>query len=167
MLKRVTPGLTDKSLVTGKKIEFKDIDLTFAARPGSVNTSGQRQGDVYKKNDVNAVIQAVETILLTNTQEKPFYPSFGANIRASLFDMVESYSERVLREQVIAALERDEPRVVVKDVQFYDGEKMVRKGVASAFERGSLSNTIALVIIFTVENQEGEFTARVNMNRLR
>lgn len=167
MLKRVTPGLTDKSLVTGKKIEFKDIDLTFSARPGSVNTSGQRQGDIYKKNDVNAVIQAVETILLTNTQEKPFYPSFGANIRASLFDMVESYSERVLREQVIAALERDEPRVVVKDVQFYDGEKMVKKGIATAFERGSLSNTIALVIIFTVENQEGEFTARVNMNRLR
>ena len=110
-LKRVTPGKTDTTLVTGKQKEYKDLDLTFSAKPGSLNEDGVQQGDLYKKTDAAAVIQSVENILLTNRLEKPFNPTYGANLRAMLFDMVETYSERIIRNQIINALQRDEPRV--------------------------------------------------------
>lgn len=167
-LRRITPGLTnDKRLVTGKQIDYKDIDLTFTAKSGSINEQGIRQGDIFKKTDVAAVIQSVENILLTNRLEKPFTPNFGGNLRAMLFDMVESYSERFLKQRIIEALKRDEPRVTVTDVKFYDSEKLVQAGAANVFGRDSLRNTIAIVVEFEIDNSDGVFTARVNMNRLR
>lgn len=87
-LKRVTPGLTDTTLVTGKKIRNSDIDLTFNTKAGALNEEGVMQGDIYKKHDAAAVIQAVENILLTNHFEKPFNPFFGGNLRAMLFETV-------------------------------------------------------------------------------
>lgn len=166
-LKRVTPGKTDTTLVTGKQKEYKDLDLTFSAKPGSLNENGVQQGDLYKKTDAAAVIQSVENILLTNRLEKPFNPTYGANLRAMLFDMVETYSERIIRNQIINALQRDEPRVTVTDVRFYDEDKLVAAGAASVFGRDSLRNTVAIVVHFEIDNSEGEFTARVNLNRLR
>jgi phage baseplate assembly protein W len=171
-LRRVTPGLKDNTLVTGKKIEYSDIDLTFTAKSGSptsyVNGTGTDfKGDVFKKTDAAAVIQSVQNILLTNRLEKPFKPKYGANLRAMLFETVETYSETIISQMVTNALARDEPRVTVTDVKFFDGDDLVRKGAGSIFSRNSLRNTVAVIVEFTIENEQGEFTARVNMNRLR
>jgi phage baseplate assembly protein W len=166
-LKRVTPGKTDTTLVTGKKIDYKDIDLSFSAKPGSINEDGKKQGDVYKKVDTAAVIQAVENVLLTDRLEKPFNPNYGANLRSMLFDMVETYSEELVRRQIIRALNRDEPRVTVTDVKFYDGNRLVNSGAASIFDRDSLRNTVAIIVEFEIDNSQGQFSARVNLNRLR
>lgn len=164
-LKRVTPGLTDTTLVTGKKIRNSDIDLTFNTKPGALNEAGVMQGDIYKKHDAAAVIQAVENILLTNHFEKPFNPFFGGNLRAMLFETVENYSEPFVRDMVTQAIERDEPRAKVVDVKFYDGKDAIRRGAQTL--RDNFRNTIYIRVEFRVETQEGTLTAAVNMNRLR
>lgn len=166
-LQRITPGLTDNTLVTGRKIVYKDIDLTFSAKSGSLDSDGTFRGDLFKKTDTAAVIQSVGNVLLTNRLEKPFAPSFGGDLRAMLFDMVETYSESLIRGQIINALERDEPRVKVTDVQFFDGDRLVERGAARIFDRDSMRNTVAIKVFFQIDNAEGEFTAQVNMNRLR
>lgn len=171
-LKRVTPGLKDNTLVTGKQIEFKDVDLTFTAKTGSPTSysSGVGQdlkGDVFKKTDAAAVIQSVQNILLTNKLEKPFNPQYGANLRSLLFENVENYSEGIMTELIENALARDEPRVTVTNVKFFDGDTAVESGAASIFSANSLRNAVSIIVEFTIENEEGEFSARVNMNRLR
>lgn len=164
-LKRVTPGLTDTTLVTGKKIQYTDVDLGFNAKPGAENEQGVMQGDVYKKTDNAAVIQAVENILLTNHYEKPFNLFYGANLRAMLFETVENYSETLVREMITNAIKRDEPRVEVVDVVFYDGSTAIERGVQSL--RDNFRNTVYIKVEFRIENSDGTFTASVNMNRLR
>lgn len=164
-LKRQTPGLTDTTLVTGKKIQYTDVDLGFNAKPGAENEDGVMQGDVYKKVDHAAVIQSVENILLTNHYEKPFNLFYGANLRAMLFETVENYSESIVRGMIERAIKRDEPRVDVTNVTFYDGKTAIERGVQSL--RDNFRNTVYIKVEFRIENSEGTFTASVNMNRLR
>jgi len=171
-LKRVTPGLKDNTLVTGKQIEYKDIDLTFTAKSGAASSysgsvGSDFKGDIFKKTDAAAVIQSVQNILLTNKLEKPFNPNYGANLRSMLFENVESYSETIIRDLITNAIGRDEPRATVTDVKFYDGNTLTERGAANVFSRNSLRNTVSIVVEFTIENAQGEFSARVNMNRLR
>ena len=47
-LRRITPGLTDKTLVTKKQKFYKDVDLAFLPKIGAVDSDGVRRGDVYK-----------------------------------------------------------------------------------------------------------------------
>ena len=55
------------SLISSRKINYRDIDLSFAAKPA---------GDLFKKVDAASVKQAVKNLLLTNRGEKPFQPEF-------------------------------------------------------------------------------------------
>jgi len=61
-------NLQTPSIITTRKRNFSDLDLTF-----TVKTTG----DVYKKIDAGAVKQSVKTILQTNYNERPFNPTFG------------------------------------------------------------------------------------------
>ena len=56
-------NLGTRSIITTKNVVYKDIDLTFTAKPS---------GDIYKKEDAAAVKQSVKNILMTNIMEKPF-----------------------------------------------------------------------------------------------
>ena len=65
-IKRITPGFTDKTLVTKKQKFYKDINLAFLPKRGIIDFDGVRQGAIFKKVDVAAVVQSLTTILLTN-----------------------------------------------------------------------------------------------------
>jgi len=164
-LKRITPGLTDKTLVTSKQKLYSDIDLSFKVKSGSLNEEGVRQGDVFKKTDVAAVIQSVETILLTNHLEKPYRPFFGANIRSMLFELDANYSESAIREQITKAVEKDEPRAKITEVRFYSGNEQIPRGAQNI--RSFADNSVYIQVEFRILNSEETFTAAVNMNRLR
>jgi phage baseplate assembly protein W len=82
-----------------------------------------------------------------------------------LFETVESYSETLVREMIEQAIKRDEPRVEVTNVTFYDGKTAIERGVQSL--RDNFRNTVYIKVEFRIENSEGTFTASVNMNRLR
>ena len=171
-LRRITPGLTDKTLVTKKQKFYKDVDLAFLPKIGAVDSDGVRRGDVYKKVDVAAVIQSVSTILLTNKNEKPFLPDFGADLRTFLFESIEYYSESVVSAVVRNAIKKYEPRIRVEDVIFTDvgADKQVPKGATSLtyWNYGTEGRyAIMITVVGVILNTNETVSIDVNMNRLR
>jgi phage baseplate assembly protein W len=95
---------------------YSDID--FAFRP--VQMQGDKPGDVALKKDVEAVKQSVLNILKTNRGERPFLPSFGANIRSYLFENVDPVTKELIKEEIVFALRNFEPRVNILSIDVSD-----------------------------------------------
>ena len=162
-LTRTSPGLKTNTLTTGKQDFYSDIDLTFTAKPGSPDADGNFTGDIYKKKDTAAVLQSIQNILLTNTQEKPFEPTFGANLQSMLFDNTVAFSSSFIKGQIQNAINRWEPRAEVKQIKFYIGQELISEGIVDF--RQYVSNEVRVHIDVLIDN-EG-FVATVNMSRLR
>lgn len=152
------------SLVTSRSIQYKDIDLTLETKEGvtildSVGLQvGQLSGDVYKKLDAAAVTQALKTLLMTNEFEKPFQPTFGANIQKVLFDNVSDYTDNDFAELIKAAIFRFEPRVIVSNI-------IVDLGPFGTNDFNI--NTVNITVVFSLANKEEQFTFNTTLNRLR
>lgn len=162
-LQRQSPGLSKNTLVTSKTVPFKDIDLSFAAKPGSRGSDGVLRGDVYKKEDVDAVLQSVQNILLTNTLEKPFEPSFGANLRQLMFENTNALSENFITGIIKTSIERWEPRAKLVGVKYYAGNSLIRPQVEDL--RSFVMNEVSIEIELIVNNTG--IVTTVNMNRFR
>lgn len=96
--------LNTPSIITSRKVNYTDIDLSFTARPS---------GDIYKVTDAAAVKQAVKNILLTNPGEKPFHPNFGAGLNNLIFELVDDDSEEEINDAIEIAIKNYEPRAKV------------------------------------------------------
>ena len=94
-------NLGSSSILGARTKLYKDIDLTFAAKPS---------GDIFKKTDAAAVKQAIKNLMLTNYFEKPFQPRFGANLRGLLFELADDDAEEDIEERCINAINVFEPR---------------------------------------------------------
>ena len=94
-------NLGTSSIIGSRTKLYKDIDMTFAAKPS---------GEIFKKTDAAAVKQAVKNLMLTNHFEKPFQPRFGANLRDLLFDLADDDAEEDIEERCINAINVFEPR---------------------------------------------------------
>ena len=100
-------NLGSSSILGARTKLYKDIDLTFAAKPS---------GDIFKKTDAAAVKQAIKNLMLTNYFEKPFQPRFGANLRDLLFDLADDDAEEDIEERCINAINVFEPRAQALNV---------------------------------------------------
>ena len=100
-------NLGSSSILGARTKLYKDIDLTFAAKPS---------GDIFKKTDAAAVKQAVKNLMLTNNFEKPFQPKFGGNLRDMLFDLADDDAEEDIEERVKNAIGVFEPRAQALNV---------------------------------------------------
>jgi phage baseplate assembly protein W len=138
--------LSKVTIAATRNRSYVDIDLSFDKKPTS--------GEIYKKTNAAAVKQAVKTLLLTNRNEKPFQPYFGANLNNYLFELAEAGSEREIESEIRNAIEVYEPRVDA-------GSLVVRAKVLPDYN--SLDVTIIFKIINT--NERVEFTTV--LNRLR
>lgn len=172
-IKRITPGVSDTSLVTTTPREYKDVDLNFTAKRGTLFDDGSRKGDVYKKTDTNSVIQSIENILLTNHYDKPFQPLFGADLIRLLFELNTTISEPKIEQIVRKEIERHEPRVQVVTVEVYDtgAEAMVPKGIENVFfyssSPGAKDHSLIIYVTVRIKNTGEEVRVPVNMNRIR
>ena len=172
-LKRITPGLDDATLITTVRRRYRDMDLKHYPKRGTVFEDGKRRGDVFVKEDVKAIDQSIQNILLTNHYEKPFDPFFGGNLRRLLFELNTLISEDEVEETVRTALERDEPRVDVISVDVYDAgaDEMIPKGSPNVFfyaTSGESARHHLIVNVYCKIKATGqEITTSVNMNRLR
>jgi phage baseplate assembly protein W len=164
-LKKITPGLSDKTFVTNKTKFNSDIDLSFNPKPGSLGSDNVQRGDIYKKTDAAAVTQSIENILLTNFNEKPFEPKFGSNLRSMLFELNDDFSESFISQIIKNSIALWEPRASVLSVKLYADEELIRTG--SEFVVQNINNIISIKVEFLIRNLEGTFTASVNINRLR
>ena len=131
------------SLVSGRKRVYSDIDLTFAKKP---------DGDVFKKQNVADVKQAVKNLLLTNFGEKPFNPFFGGNLNDFLFELNDGINEVDVEDEVRRAIENHEPRAQVLDVE------------AIALPD---NNDIRVTITFKVVSLDEQVSITVSLARLR
>ena len=174
-LKRIQPGLSDTTLVTTVSKNYRDVDLSFASKRGTVFEDGVRRGDVFKKVDIRSIEQSVENILLTNKGEKPFQPRFGSDLRRLLFELNTMVTEPDVRRTVERALEFYEPRIEVLDVEIADlgaDNRKVPKGSANVFlystsKQGEMRYSLVITVIARIKNTGQEIATQVNMNRLR
>lgn len=97
-------NLSQRALVTTRSRAYSDIDLTFTNRPS---------GDIYKKTEAAAVKQAVRNLILTNYNEKPFQPDFGAGIQGLLFELADDETADDINIQIRQAIENYESRARV------------------------------------------------------
>jgi phage baseplate assembly protein W len=131
------------SIITSRSMVFRDIDLSFTARPN---------GEIYIKKDAAAVVQALKNLIQTNYYEKPFQPFFGGNIRSMLFELADEESEDELREQIIDAINVYEPRAQLRRLE-----------TNLNLERNDLNVTIE----FQVVNTSEQVTFTTIISRLR
>ena len=172
-IKRIEPtNLNSATLSTTVNKNYKDVDLSFANKSGTVFEDGVKRGDVYKKVDIRAVEQSMKNILLTNYYEKPFQPFFGADLRRLLFELDTMVSEPQVRDLITRAIRKWEPRVQINKIDLYlPGDEMVPKGTSDIFfyatNNNTESHTLLVVIYGSIRNTGQEINTRVNMNRLR
>lgn len=95
------------TLVTSRNRVYKDIDLSFTAKPN---------GELYIKRDAAAVKQAVKNLIQTNHFEKPFEPFYGGNVRGLLFELAYEDIEDDVYDNIKYALETYEPRAEIIDI---------------------------------------------------
>ena len=90
---------------------YKDIDL------GIRKTSNS---DINVRENVNAVKQSVENIIMTNVGELSYFPEFGCRLRRFLFEKGNIFIFLAIRDEVVYALRNFEPRIKNIKVEVYE-----------------------------------------------
>lgn len=142
-LSREDGDLQKSSLVTTRKQVFRDLDVTFAAKPSK---------EISVKKDAAAVKQSVKNLILTNHFEKPFQPYFGGNVTGLLFELADDATGSEVEEQIVNTIQQYEPRAQLLSVD-----------VNSQPDR----NSIDVTITFRVVNSQEIVTFTTNLARLR
>ena len=89
------------------KFIYKDIDCKFER-----DTSG----NLNTVTDMSSVEQSIDTILLTPLGSRKFLPTFGSRLNSLLFETITVGVEIMIKTEVIRAINRWDPRVVIRDV---------------------------------------------------
>ena len=104
---RQDKDITEVSRLTSRIQQYKDIDLSFTAKPN---------GELYTKKDASAVVQALKNLIQTNYYEKPFEPFFGGNVRGLLFELADDDIEIEVKEAIIQTINEYEPRAKIINI---------------------------------------------------
>ena len=102
-------NLNGLSIISSRNRQYRDIDLTFQAKPGS--------GDIYVSRDAAAVKQAVRNLIMTNPTEVPFAPTQGAGIRSYLFELADSFTAFEIETAIRNTIKNHERRARIKNVR--------------------------------------------------
>ena len=109
---------------------WKDLDSNFAVHPVTK--------DVNRIFDAEAIKRSVKNLILTNFGERPFQPWIGSNVKALLFENLDSITIRDLKDTIEVLLKNFEPRVELTDLDITGLEKD--------------DNTLRVIINFTLVN---------------
>lgn len=121
------------------------VNIQFPMRRGT-------QG-AFATNDstIDAVIDDLRILLLTNHGERPIHFDFGANLRPVLFDQGPDIPQRV-EDSIVAAVEKWMPFINLKRIE-----------VTTIAEDASLRpNEVRVKISFSVGQLQGNLEQRVN-----
>mgnify|MGYP001206007515 FL=1 len=139
----IEDGSLDKSIVSSRNVDYKDIDLTFSAKPA---------GDIFKKIDAAAVKQSVKNLLLTSRGEKPFNNFFGSNLNSALFGLDTEFDPEFVQNLIFDAITNHEPRARVLSV---------------TVQLKPENNTLDTTVKFQVVNTKEIVTVDVSLARVR
>lgn len=140
-------NLSTVTIATTSNRRYLDLDLAFAPRPVS--------GDIFKKTEAAAVKQAVKNLLMTNYNEKPFQPFFGANLNSYLFELADGIGiESEIEGEIRTAIETYEPRVNLETLDI-------------RINASPDANSLSVTVIFQVINSRETVEITTTLNRLR
>jgi phage baseplate assembly protein W len=88
---------------------FKDISMSFQANP--------LNSDLIAIRNQNAIARSVRNIVLTSPGEKFFDPDFGSRVSNLLFEVMDEFTARAIRDEIEASIRNYEPRVELTDVE--------------------------------------------------
>ena len=115
----------NRSLVVSKTRPYSDLDLSLAIHPVF--------GDIVPLTDIDAVKNAVKTLVLTNFSERPFQPRLAGNVRGYLFEPADKFTITAMRRAIKIVLEQHEPRIDSITVQIVDNSDENRYDVTVGF----------------------------------
>lgn len=121
---------------------YSDIDLTL--NPNIISESGK--GDIYKKTDAASVKQSIKNLILTNKFEKPYRPSFGANLTSKLFELVDETSGNEIIDSIKKTIQRYEPRAKILNIKVFANPNNNSLSVTLEFRiiNTSISETLSM-----------------------
>jgi phage baseplate assembly protein W len=73
-------------------------------------------GYFFKQSGVNQIKSDLLILLLTNPKERCMHPDFGTPLRKLLFEPADKILVKKVRDVIVAALTKWEPRVSFKDI---------------------------------------------------
>lgn len=130
-------------LITRKE-DYKDLDLNFIAHPVT--------GDVAKKTGVDAIVQSMKNLVLTNFYDRPFRPFIGSNTNRLLFENMDALTARLVEDTISQTIANFEPRVELLGVKAYVDND---------------NNGYSVKIVFRVNNTPDPFEVTVFLERIR
>ena len=105
-------GDINKAKITGKKIGYRDLDLSLKIHP--------IRKDITPLRDDAAIKNAVKNLLQSNYYERPFSNNKGANLRARLFEPADAITKVNIRRDITRVIQRYEPRVRLLSINIDD-----------------------------------------------
>ena len=91
--------------------QYRALDLFF----GRAN----KDSDVNRVEDIQAVKRSVRNLVLLNQYEKPFQPEIFAGVREMLFENMNSITAVVIARQIENVINNFEPRARLNSVRAY------------------------------------------------
>ena len=88
---------------------FKDLSVTFKKHPVT--------DDLVAVKDKAAIVQAIQSILLTRKGERPFQPDLGCDIQDLLFEPLDYASAGTIKQEIRNTINRYEPRAIVEQLR--------------------------------------------------
>jgi len=100
--------ITSNNPVIQTERTYKDLDLNFTAHPV--------KKDVSRHFNERAIINSVKNLVSTNFYERPFQPELGSDIRALLFEPVDSVFGAAIERRLADVIRNYEPRVGIQSI---------------------------------------------------
>ena len=87
---------------------FKDLSVTFKKHPVT--------DDLVTVKDKAAIVQSIQTLILTRKGERPFQPDLGCDVHSLLFEPLDYGSAALIKGEIAETLERYEPRITINAI---------------------------------------------------
>ena len=87
---------------------FKDLSITFKKHPVT--------DDLVTVKDKAAIVQSIQTLILTKKGERPFQPDLGCDVQSLLFEPLDYGSAALIKGEIAETLERYEPRITINAI---------------------------------------------------
>jgi phage baseplate assembly protein W len=129
------------SIIVAQAEQYSDLDLSLTVHPDT--------HDIVPLTDIDAVVNSVRIILLTNFNEAPFVPDLGSNCLALLFEPADQFTIFALQTYIKTCLQKFEPRVDQITVQVIDDSNNRRYTINLGFRIVQLAQTTQMTVYLT------------------
>lgn len=135
----------DRFTVTNKSDElYSDFSVNLDTHPG--------KKDLIRLTNEQAIKRSIVNILLTDHNERLYQPKIGANLKYLLFEPADGETLTLMREQILNAVKRFEPRANIIDIRLE----------TTPDEAG-----VSVTLRFVTQNTTTPITLSVILNRVR